>query len=53
MAKNKNNSKNNTRSDRVICNRYGEEMYVDYDTDIFPFCQKEGYLMDVEENIII
>ena len=47
----KNYSSVNARPDHVVCNWCGEEMYVDYDTDVCPCCHEEGYLMDIEQEV--
>lgn len=37
--------------DKVKCNWCEEENIVDIDTDLCPSCDKEGYLMDIEQDI--
>lgn len=42
---------NHDKPDHVVCNHCMTEMYVDYETEKCPNCGKEGYLMDLEQEV--
>ena len=48
---NKDFSKVNANPDHVRCNSCMAEMYVDCDTVVCPNCGKEGFLMDIEQEV--
>lgn len=37
--------------DHVVCNYCMTDMYVDYDTCVCPHCGRDGFLMDVEQDV--
>lgn len=41
----------NEYPDHVVCNQCGAEMYVDCDTTECPCCHRDGYLMDIQQEV--